>query len=217
MPKARATKNSSARLEEDDPPPPEPEGDGADGFSTPGVNAGEDAATVAAASAKRLAAASAVAGELAKARVSVGSFKSSLGKVQSPELEQIADWSSGLHTLAQSTDGADLAVVGEIIRTLGVDAPIGTSVDVAVEVSGRRRSERRTKRMCCVGELGIVLVLSPREMHLAFPFRRFDTWVVLLSVPRCPSRSTSTRLVHRPRPASISLTGSGLPFLPEMF
>ena len=134
MPKARATKNSSARLEEDDPPPTEPEGEGADGFSTPGVNAGEDAATVAAASAKRLAAASAVAGELAKARVSVGSFKSSLGKVQSPEPEQIADWSSGLHTLAQSTDVSDLAVVGEIIRTLGVDAPFGTSVDVAVEL-----------------------------------------------------------------------------------
>ena len=134
MPKARATKNSSARLEEDDPPPPEPEGEGADVFSTPGGNAGEDAATVAAASAKRLAAASAVAGELAKARVSVGSFKSSLGKVQSPEPEQIADWSSGLHTLAQSTDVSDLAVVGEIIRTLGVDAPFGTSVDVAVEL-----------------------------------------------------------------------------------
>ena len=132
MPKARATKNSSARLEEDDPPPPEPEGDGADGFSTPGVSAGVDAATVAAASAKRLAAASAVAGELAKARVSVGSFKSSLGQVQSPEPEQIADWSSGLHALAQSTDVSDLAVVGEIIRTLGVDAPFGTSVDAAV-------------------------------------------------------------------------------------
>ena len=52
---------------------------------------------------------SAVAGELVKARASVSSFKSSLGKVQSPEPEQIADWSSGLHTLAQSTDGADLA------------------------------------------------------------------------------------------------------------
>ena len=67
------------------------------------------------ASARRLATASAVVGELVKARASVSSFKSSLGKVQSPEPAQIADWSSGLHTLAQSTDGSDLVVVDELI------------------------------------------------------------------------------------------------------
>ena len=86
---------------------------------------------------------SAVAGELVKARASVSSFKSSLGKVQSPEPEQIADWTSGLHTLAQSTDGADLAVVGELIRTLGVDAPFGTSVDVAVDLVLAKEVELR--------------------------------------------------------------------------
>ena len=135
MPKARVTR-SAARLEEQDPPPPEGEDEpeGPEGFSTPGPDAGEDAAAAAAASARRLAATSAVAEELAKARASVDSFRSSLGKVQSPGSEQIADWSAGLHTLAQSTDGADLAVVGELIRTLGVDAPFGTSVDVAVDL-----------------------------------------------------------------------------------
>ena len=60
---------------------PEPEGDGPEGFSTPGADAGEDTAAAAAASARRLATASAVAGELEKARASVSSFKSSLGKV----------------------------------------------------------------------------------------------------------------------------------------
>ena len=59
---------------------PEPEGDGPEGFSTPGAD-GEDTAAAAAASARRLATASAVAGELEKARASVSSFKSSLGKV----------------------------------------------------------------------------------------------------------------------------------------
>ena len=102
MPKARVTR-SAARLEEQDPPPPEGEDEpeGPEGFSTPGPDAGEDAAAAAAASARRLAATSAVAEELAKARASVGSFRSSLGKVQSPGSEQIADWSAGLHTLAQ--------------------------------------------------------------------------------------------------------------------
>ena len=81
MPKARVTRSSgAARLEEEDPSP-EPEGDGSEGFSTLGVDAGEDAAAAAAASARRLAAVSAVAGELEKARASVSSFKSSLGKV----------------------------------------------------------------------------------------------------------------------------------------
>ena len=144
MPKARVTR-SAARLEEQDPPPPEGEDEpeGPEGFSTPGPDAGEDAAAAAAASARRLAATSAVAEELAKARASVDSFRSSLGKVQSPGSEQIADWSAGLHTLAQSTDGADLAVVGELIRTLGVDAPFGTSVDVAVDLVLAKEVELR--------------------------------------------------------------------------
>ena len=95
------------------------------------------------ASARRLATASAVVGELVKARASVSSFKSSLGKVQSPEPAQIADWSSGLHTLAQSTDGSDLVVVDELIQTLGVDAPFGTSVDVAVDLVLAKEVELR--------------------------------------------------------------------------
>ena len=79
MPKARVTR-SAARLEEQDPPPPEGEDEpeGPEGFSTPGPDAGEDAAAAAAESASRLAATSAVAEELAKARASVGSFRSSL-------------------------------------------------------------------------------------------------------------------------------------------
>ena len=106
MPKARVTR-STARLEEQDPPPPEGEDEpeGPEGFSTPGPDAGEDAAAAAAASARRLAATSAVAEELAKARASVDSFRSSLGKVQSPGSEQIADWSAGLHTLARVGGG----------------------------------------------------------------------------------------------------------------
>ena len=47
MPKARVTRSfGAARLEEEDPPP-EPEGDGPEGFSTPGADAGEDVAAAA--------------------------------------------------------------------------------------------------------------------------------------------------------------------------
>ena len=78
-------------------PPLEPEDDGAR-FSTHGGQAGDDV-TKHNASARRLAAASEVTGELEKARASVGSFKSSLGKVQQPAPEQVAKWSAGMHTL----------------------------------------------------------------------------------------------------------------------
>ena len=123
------------------------------------------------ASARRLATASAVVGELVKARASVSSFKSSLGKVQSPEPAQIADWSSGLHTLAQSTDGSDLVVVDELIQTLGVDAPFGTSVDVAVDLVLAKEVELRPPppppEKSQLGRFRTELVF---KMHLLFQF-----------------------------------------------
>ena len=85
MPKARVTRSfGAARLEENDPPPRtrNQKAMGRRGLVPLAGRLGEDAAAAAAASARRLAAASAVTEELAKARATVGSFKSSLGKVK---------------------------------------------------------------------------------------------------------------------------------------
>ena len=74
-------------------------------------------------------------------------------------------------TLAQSTDESDLAVVGELIRTLGVDAPFGTSVDVAVDLVLAKEVELRPPppppEKSQLGRFHTELVF---KMHLLFQF-----------------------------------------------